>query len=58
MKKLIFAKKMPKTLVFNSVRTRRFQLVLDEIRAAGSFLILGLRRGRDQLVFMPEERPY
>ncbi len=55
-----FRENMPKTLVFNSICTqrRRFQLVLDEIRPAGSFLILGLRRGRDQLVFRPKERPY
>ncbi len=34
-----FRENMPKTLVFNSIRTqrRRFQLVLDEIRLVGSF---------------------
>jgi hypothetical protein len=55
-----FRENMPKTLVFNSIHNqrRRFQHVLDEIRLAGSFLILGLRRGRAQLVFMTEERPY
>ncbi len=49
-----FRENMRKTLVFNSIRTqrRRFQLVLDEIRLGGSFQILGLRRVRDQLVFM------
>jgi hypothetical protein len=47
-----FRENMPKTLVFNSIRTqrRRFQLVLDEIDL-GSFQIRGLRRGRDQQVF-------
>jgi hypothetical protein len=55
-----FHEHRPKTLVFNSIRTqrRRFLLVLDEIRFGGSFRILGLRRGRDQLVFIPKERPY
>jgi hypothetical protein len=55
-----FPENKPEMLVFNLIRTQRrlSQLVLDEIRPAGSFLILGLRRGRDQLVFMPEERPY
>jgi hypothetical protein len=44
----------PKTIGFNPVRTqrRRSQLVLDEIRSGGSFQILELRRGRDQVVFM------
>ncbi len=55
-----FHENMPKTLVFNSIRTqrRRFQLVLDEIQLGGSFQILELRRGRDQHVFLPKERPY
>jgi hypothetical protein len=50
----------PKTLLLDRIRTqrRRCQLVLDEIRLGGSFQILELRRGRDQLVFMPKERPY
>ncbi len=49
-----FRENMRKTLVFKSIRThrRRFQLVLDEIRLGGSFQILGLRRVRDQLVFV------
>jgi hypothetical protein len=47
-------------LVFIRIRAqrRRYRLVLEEIRLEGGFPILGLRRGRDQLVFMPEERPY
>ena len=37
---------------------RRYRLVLEEIILEGGFQILELRRGRDQLVFMAEERPY
>ncbi len=49
-----FRENKPKTLVFNLIRTqrRRSRLVLDEIKLGGSFQILGLRRGRDQLVFV------
>ncbi len=55
-----FRENKPNTLVFNSIRTqrRRLQLVLDEIKLGGGFQILGLRRVRDQLVFMLKERPY
>jgi hypothetical protein len=55
-----FGEKQLKTLVFNPIRTQRrwYQLVLDEIRLGGSFQILELRRGRDQHVFLPNERPY
>ena len=55
-----FHENMPKPLVFNLIRTqkRRSRLVLDEIKLGGGFQILGLRRGRDQLVFIPKERPY
>ena len=55
-----FHENMPKPLVFNLIRTqkRRSRLVLDEIILGGGFQIRGLRRGRDQLVFMPKERPY
>jgi hypothetical protein len=53
-----FRENKPKTLVFSPIRTQRrwCQLVLDEIRLGGSFQILGLRRGRDQQVFMPETK--
>ena len=55
-----FHENMPKPLVFNLIRTqkRRSRLVLDEIKLGGGFQILGLRRVRDQLVFMLKERPY
>jgi hypothetical protein len=55
-----FRENKPKPLVFNLIRTQKRQsrLVLDEIKLGGGFQILGLRRGRDQLVFMPKERPY
>ena len=55
-----FRENKPKPLVFNLIRTqkRRSRLVLDEIKLGGGFQILGLRRGGDQLVFMPKERPY
>jgi hypothetical protein len=55
-----FHENKPKPLVFNLIRTqkRRSRLVLDEIKLGGGFQILGLRRGGDQLVFMPKERPY
>ncbi len=48
-----------KTLIFNPIRTQRhwYQLVLDKIRRGGIFQILGLRRGRDQLVFTPLPLP-
>ncbi len=47
-----FRENKPKTLLFNPIRTqrRRYQLVLNDIGRC--FQILGLRRGRDQLVFM------
>jgi hypothetical protein len=52
-----FRENKPNTLVFNPMRTqrRRSLLVLDKIRVRGSFQILELRRGRDQLVFMLKE---
>ena len=55
-----FRENKPKPLIFNLIRTqkRRSWLVLDEIKLGGGFQILGLRRGRDQLVLMPKERPY
>ncbi len=55
-----FHENMPKPLVFNLIRTqkRRSRLILDEIKLGGGFQILGLRRGGDQLVFIPKERPY
>ncbi len=55
-----FRENKAKTLVFNPICTqrRRFPLVLDEIRLMGSFQIQELRRGRDQQVFLPKERPY
>ncbi len=55
-----FRENKPKPLVFNLIRTqkRRSRLVFDEIKLGGSFQILGLRRGRDQLVFMSKEQPY
>jgi len=55
-----FREKQPKTLSFIPIRgqRRRYQHVLVEIRWGGSFQMLGLRRGRDQLVLMPKERPY
>ncbi len=50
----------PQPLVFNLISTQKRQsrLVLDEIKLSDGFQILGLRRGGDQLVFMPKERPY
>ncbi len=55
-----FRENMPKMLVFIPIRAqrRRYRLVLEEIRLEGGFQILELRRGRDQLVFMPKEQPY
>ncbi len=55
-----FRENMPKMLVFIPIRAQkhRYRLVLEEIRLEGGFQILELRRGRDQLVFMPEEQPY
>jgi hypothetical protein len=48
------------TVVFSPILAQRsrYRLVLEEIVLEGGFQILELRRGRDQLVFMPEERPY
>ncbi len=50
-----FRENKSKMLIFNPIRTgtqgRWYQLVLDEIIFGGSFQILKLRRGRDQLVF-------
>ncbi len=37
---------------------QRDRLVLEEISLEGGFPIMGLRRGRDHLVYMPEEQPY
>jgi hypothetical protein len=47
-------------LIFIPIRAQRrqYQHVLDEIRLGGSFQMLELRRVRDQLVFIPKERPY
>jgi hypothetical protein len=49
--------KLKTTLLKIRAQRRRYQHDLVEIRWGGGFQILGLRRGRDQLVLMPKERP-